>query len=132
MRRGSAFDPTPNVEAVTMWYLIRYHSPMEAAGMLRTARRRAGLTLRALALRSRTSHTALAAYETGAKVPRVDTLARILRAAGFELDLERAAPRDGGDPTTRGRELVEVLDLAAQFPARHERTLPYPRFGRVA
>ena len=40
-------------------------------------------------------------------------------------------PRVGGpDPGDRGRELVEVLDLAAQFPARHEQHLRAPVFGR--
>jgi transcriptional regulator with XRE-family HTH domain len=102
---------------------------MSAATTLRAARRRAGLSLRALAERAGTSHATLAAYEAGVKVPRVDTLTRILRAAGFALDLELAPRIEDGDPAARGRELVEVLELAAQFPARHERTLRYPRFG---
>jgi len=105
---------------------------MSAATALRAARSRAGLSLRALAERAGTSHATLAAYEAGAKIPRVDTLTRILRAAGFALDLELAARAEGADPAARGRELVEVLELAAQFPARHERVLPYPPFGRAA
>jgi transcriptional regulator with XRE-family HTH domain len=105
---------------------------MSAATTLRAARRRAGLSLRALAERAGTSHATLVAYEAGTKIPRVDTLTRILRAAGFALDFELAARPEGGDPGARGRELVEVLELAAQFPARHERTLPYPPFGQAA
>ena len=107
-------------------------APMSAATTLRAARRRAGLSLRALAARAGTSHATLVAYESGTKIPRVDTLTRILRAAGFALDFELAARPEGGDPSARGRELVEVLELAAQFPGRHERTLPYPPFGRAA
>jgi len=105
---------------------------MAAAGTLRVARRRAGLSLRALAERAHTSHATLAAYESGVKVPRVDTLTRILRAAGYALDLELSARAAGDDPAARGRELVAALELAAQFPTRHRRTLSYPTFGAAA
>jgi transcriptional regulator with XRE-family HTH domain len=102
---------------------------MTAGGAIRTARRRAGLTLRELGERAGTSHSTLSAYESGAKVPTVETLIRIVRAAGFGLDLE-LAPRAGGpDLGARGRELVDVLELAAQFPARHDPELRFPTFG---
>jgi transcriptional regulator with XRE-family HTH domain len=105
---------------------------MSAATTLRAARRRAGLSLRALAERAGTSHATLAAYESGAKIPRVDTLMRILGAAGFAVDLELTARPEGDDRAARGRELVEVLELAARFPARHDPALPYPPFRRAA
>ncbi len=110
-------------------YLIRYHLAMQAASVLREARHRAGLSLRALAVRAGTSHSTLAAYEAGRKTPTVDTLDRVLRAAGFELDGELTRSVGGPDAAARGRELVEVLDLAAHFPARHSPTLTFPRFG---
>lgn len=102
--------------------------------MIRTARRRAGLTLRALAERSGTSHATLAAYEHGRKVPRADTLIRILDAAGFDLVATPVRRADHDLPARRakGDELVQALRLAAQFPARHAPTTGYPRFGRVA
>jgi transcriptional regulator with XRE-family HTH domain len=105
---------------------------MDAATTLRDARLRSGLSLRGLARRAETSHATLRAYETGAKVPRVDTLDRLVRAAGFELaaDLEGRRPAD--DPTDRARELVEALELAAAFPAEHDRVLRFPRFGAAA
>jgi len=90
---------------------------------------RAGLGLRDLARRAETSHATLHAYESGAKVPRVDTLDRIVRAAGFDLaaDLERRW-RDG-ERQARGRELVDALELAGAFPARRARpALRYPPF----
>jgi transcriptional regulator with XRE-family HTH domain len=101
---------------------------VDAALLLRTARARAGLGLRALARQADTSHATLHAYETGAKVPRVDTLDRLVRAAGFQLggDLERRA---AGDPRARGRELVDALELAGVFPARVDPVLRYPPFG---
>ncbi|MBK5223201.1 MAG: helix-turn-helix transcriptional regulator [Acidimicrobiia bacterium] len=107
---------------------------MTAARVLRDARRRAGLSLRALAERAGTSHATLSAYESGTKVPRVDTLLRILRAAGFATDLDLAVRADAHDDDrlAKGDELVAVLELAAQFPARHQPTMTYPRFGAAA
>ena len=100
-----------------------------AAATLRRVRVRAGLSLRQLARRAGTSHSTLAAYEAGRVIPSVETIDRIVRAAGFTLDLV-VVPRIGGaDADERGRELVAVLELAAQFPARHERTLTFPKFG---
>lgn len=106
---------------------------MDAALLLRTARRDAQLTLRELAMRAGTSHATLSAYEHGAKVPTVDTFARVLRAAGYVLDggLTRRVEVDARTGLDRGEELAAVLALAEQFPARHEPTLTCPVFGRV-
>lgn len=103
---------------------------MDAAAAIRTARQRAGLSLREFARLAGTSHATLLAYERGLKVPRTDTLARLLRAAGFALDLEFAARADKQDGReVKGRELLEALELAAHFPARQEPALRAPRFG---
>jgi transcriptional regulator with XRE-family HTH domain len=102
---------------------------VNAAAELRAARLRARLTLRALARRAGTSHATLAAYESGRKTPSVATFGRIVRAAGYQPNLELAKRVGGPDPSERGRELVEVLDLAARFPARHPGRLRFPRFG---
>lgn len=104
---------------------------MNAGATIRTTRRRAGLSLRALAELAGTSHATLAAYEAGRKVPSVDTLDRIVRSAGYQLDMGVMPRVGGGDPRARGRELVEVLDLAGLFPARHSRALDSPRFPRA-
>lgn len=107
---------------------------MDAARLIRMARRRAGVTLRELAQRAHTSHSTLAAYEQGRKTPNVDTLDRILTACGFRVDVTLTTrPTDvAADPAARGRELVEVLELAEMFPARHNRMLIAPKFGAVA
>ena len=100
------------------------------AATLRAARARAGLTLRELAARAATSHSALAAYEQRRKSPTVATFMRIIDACGFATDFElslRVRERDG---LPRGRELEDALNLAAQFPARHAETMRYPKFGR--
>ena len=105
---------------------------MDAAGTLRRARRNAGLTLRALAQRAGTSHATLAAYEAGRAVPRVDTLDRILRAAGYATDIDIAPRPDATDAErwAKGEELLQALELAAMFPARHSPRLRFPRFPR--
>ena len=102
---------------------------MDVARSLRNARLGQGLTLRELASRAGTSHSTLAAYEAGRKHPGVATFDRILRAAGYRTRIELDPAIGGADPEARGRELVEVLDLAEQFPARHEPDLSFPGFA---
>lgn len=105
---------------------------MDAPLLLRTARRRAGLGLRELARRAGTSHATLHAYESGAVEPRIGTLARIIEASGFELELALAPGLPGTiDRQAKAHELEQVLALAAAFPARHRRTLRAPVFGRT-
>jgi transcriptional regulator with XRE-family HTH domain len=103
---------------------------MNSAMVLRQARRRAKLTLRVLADRAGTSHATLAAYESGTKVPRVDTLTRILHAAGFESDIALRTRADV-NRARRGRELAAALDLASRFPARRADRLRYPDLTQV-
>lgn len=103
---------------------------MEPASIIRRARRQSGLSLRGLAERAGTSHSTLAAYEAGRKIPSLATLERVVRAAGFELTLGIRPRPGGGDPAARGRELEDVLLLAAEFPARERPALLEPVFGR--
>ncbi len=102
---------------------------MDSAELLRTARRRAGLTLRELGQRAGTSHSTLAAYESGSKSPNVATLNRVLAAAGFAADVELHRRQRGSTELPRGEELAAVLELAAAFPARHADRLEMPVFG---
>ena len=104
-----------------------YHVRMDAGATIRCVRNGARLTLRALAAAAHTSHSTLAAYESGRVVPTVETAERVIEAAGFRL--EAGLVRNLADRSTRGDELLQVLELAAMFPARHASTLPYPRFG---
>jgi transcriptional regulator with XRE-family HTH domain len=100
---------------------------MDVATLLSTTRRRAALSQRELARRARTSAAAVCLYERGERVPRVDTLERLLAAAGAALSLDaHLAPAI--DVQARGRDLVAVLDLADRLPQRHTRTLEFPPF----
>ena len=60
---------------------------MDAAALLRDARRRAELTQSEIARRAHTAQSAVAAYETGARTPSLRTLERLVRACDHELDL---------------------------------------------
>lgn len=99
---------------------------------LREARRRAGLSLRALALLAATSHATLSAYEQGRKTPSVVTFLRIIEACNFDIDFALTPRIRHADGMARGDELAQVLILAEQFPARVQPNLDLPIFpGRA-
>jgi len=60
-------------------------APTLAAGLIRTARDRAGMTQSGLAEAAGLTQQAVSAYETGRKEPTIPTVQRILAAAGFEM-----------------------------------------------
>ncbi|MGW0227910.1 helix-turn-helix domain-containing protein [Actinopolymorpha singaporensis] len=60
---------------------------MGSADLLERARRLAGLTRTELARRAGTSRPTISAYLSGTKGPTLTTALRIIRAAGFDLDL---------------------------------------------
>jgi transcriptional regulator with XRE-family HTH domain len=104
---------------------------VDAALLLQEARRRSGLSRRKLAQRGGTSASTLSAYESGASVPSVSTLGRLLRAAGFEVEanLRPAPPIDD-------RELAEKIEALFSFvdtlPRRQRGQLRYPAFGATS
>ncbi len=85
--------------------------------LIRMARREAGITQQALATRAATSQAAISAYESGRRSPSVDTLCRILAAAGFEVQMHMVTP-DTHDPTRR---IAESLLPLAEVAAHDER-----------
>lgn len=105
---------------------------MDVATLLVRTRERAGLTQRTLAEQAGTSAAAICLYESGKRVPRVDTLRRILAAAGatLQLDVERQ-PQDL-DPAENAAALVAVLELAEHLPGRPGATLDAPIFAELA
>jgi transcriptional regulator with XRE-family HTH domain len=100
--------------------------PLDA--LIDRVRRRSGLSLRELAKRAGTSHATLSAYEHGRVSPTIDTVMRVAAASGYVIEI-RLVPLPA-DANERGRELEAVLDLAGEFPARHERRPQMPVFGR--
>jgi transcriptional regulator with XRE-family HTH domain len=104
---------------------------MDAGTLLRVARRRGGLSKRALARRARTSPAAIVEYERSRRSPTFDTFERLLTAAGVRVVVSvRPLPID---PQVAARRLADVLDLAEHLPhrpaARQLRFPPLPHVG---
>lgn len=87
--------------------------------LIRRARRSAGLSQSELARRARTSQAAVSAYESGRRSPSVETLTRLLTAAGFELRMRLATP-DTHDAARRGAEQLLGSAQVDEF-AQHQR-----------
>ena|ERR1044071_4177842 len=98
---------------------------MDTATLLTTVRRRAGLTQRELARRARTSAAAVCQYERGERVPRVDTLQRLVAATGAVLRLD-VPPPASIDLRRNGRDFADVLTLVDALPRREYGALAYP------
>lgn len=107
---------------------------MDVAASLRGARRRAGLTQAELARRAGTSQATISAYEHGRKAPSVETLGRLLAAAGARLAAVPASTVVVRPSKARlrraGRALVDVMLLAEALPTRHEPELRFPPLTR--
>ncbi len=105
---------------------------MQPDELIRTVRRRRGLTQAALARAARTSQPVVSAYEAGRRDPTYGTLRRLIAAAGEELTLsahpvgsDLPAPVDAAH---HGRRLLDVLSLADAIPHRRPAaTLRAPR-----
>lgn len=85
------------------------------------------MTQAELAASARTSQAAISAYESGRRSPSVETLSRIIAAAGFELRM-RSAPIDHHDGARRIAESmlptseVEAFNDAERKRANRART----------
>jgi transcriptional regulator with XRE-family HTH domain len=80
------------------------------------------MTQQALANGAGTSQAAVSAYESGRRSPSVDTLSRILNAAGFELRMRLAAP-DTHEPARALAEQVLPTDQVAAHTVRERERL---------
>lgn len=94
--------------------------------LIHTARQRAGLTQKELAAQAATSQAAISAYESGRRSPSVETLARILEAAGFELRMRMAEP-DTHDAARRQAEALVPVEQLAAFTAAEAKRVRRPR-----
>lgn len=97
--------------------------------VLRHARRRAGLTQRALAATSGIPQETIARIEAGRTDPRVGTLDRLLRACGWGLEIlprpglvvDRTLHRLDSSPADRARVAAESNDANLRSLARMRR-----------
>jgi len=104
---------------------------VDSATLIHRSRVASGLTQRELAERASTSVSAVCLYETGQRVPRVDTLARILAATGNTLVLDTFCPEPRDDARSN-RILVQVLELAEQLPFEAAHEIQAPVFAELA
>jgi len=95
---------------------------MDAAEMLRSVRRRHGLTQAQLAARARTSQAAISRIERGLVSPSVATLANLLDLMGEELVLDARQIDYGHD-----RELLR-RNLALSVDERIDRGVAFANF----
>lgn len=95
---------------------------MTAARMLRYARRRAGLTQRALADKAGVPQPSIARIERGLTVPRLDTFQRLLRATGHGLQTNERLG-EGVDRTLIREMLAMTPDQRGRSAARAGRRL---------
>jgi len=87
---------------------------MDTAALLTQARHAANLSQETLAQRAHTSRPTLSAYEHGHKSPSLETAARLLREAGFELCIRRRL--DFVDHTTSRGRVVTVPTHLPELP----------------
>ncbi len=107
--------------------------------MIRQARHEARITQAELALLAGTSQSALARYETGASLPTLPTLERLLLGAGRRLRLDVSDASEPASPTTsvRGQLGVAAAELRRKRPlllrlARSQGVRDVRVFGSVA
>ena len=104
---------------------------MEPHELVRTVRRRRGLTQAELARAAGTSQPVVSAYEAGRRDPTYGTLRRLIAAAGEELVLSAHAVGSDLPPPVdavhHGRRLLDVLSLADAVPHRRVGALDTPR-----
>ncbi len=70
---------------------------MRAAGLIRRARLAAGIAQRELADRLNTQQPVVARWESGARTPSFDTVARAVAACGLRLHIELRSADPGED-----------------------------------
>ncbi|MFN2545201.1 MAG: helix-turn-helix domain-containing protein [Actinomycetota bacterium] len=87
---------------------------MNAERILNMARRRAGLTQRELAARTGVAQPSISKIERGVISPTVDTLERLIRECGMELEPIRVPGEDQVDRTL----IWENLKLTSSQRAR--------------
>jgi transcriptional regulator with XRE-family HTH domain len=102
---------------------------MDTGRLLRSARRRAGMSQRQLAAAAAVPQATVGRIEAGLVSPRADTLTRLLRAAGHELTSE---PRlgEGVDRSLIRARLRMTPSERIALAVQEARTMPRMRIRR--
>lgn len=105
-------------------------APTVAAGLIRIARDKAGLTQTELAERAGVSQQAISAYETGRKEPTLPTLQHLVAAAGYEMRIQ-LEPADDHDRSVET--FIESLpaQARAEIEESRRRRVEEARLSRI-
>jgi len=101
-----------------------------AGNLIRLARRDAGMSQRELARAAGTSQGAIAAYESGRRSPSLETLARIVRAAGQDLRIQ-VVPYDDHDDVIAAYEASLPEEMRTALERERARLRRYARRERA-
>ena len=103
--------------------------PKETASrnLIQMARIRAGMSQVDLAKAAKTSQPAVSAYESGKRSPSVETLTRLLAAAGFELRMQLAMPDSHDSSRKSAEKLLPASEVAAHISRERKRLAPNGR-----
>ena len=104
---------------------------MDAASLLRRCREQSGLTQRQLAAEAGTSAASICLYESGERIPRTDTLTRLIAATGASVRLG-ATLSHAVDPKTADRAFQAALSLTAALPYQPSDRLEAVVFSSLA
>jgi transcriptional regulator with XRE-family HTH domain len=105
---------------------------VDAARILNMARRRAGFSQRELARRSSTPQPSISRIERGLVSPTVDTLERLLRACGMELEPIDQPAQDDVDRTLIWENLrLSTPERARLAVLQWNRLEPFRRAART-
>lgn len=95
---------------------------MRPGTLLRTVRRRHGLSQAELARRAGTSQPVVSAYEHGRRDPTYATLRKLVEATGELFEISASPPPPGTPPARsaaeHGRRLLDALSVADAVPPR--------------
>lgn len=105
-------------------------APTVAAGLLRMARHKAGITQGELAERAGVTQQVVSAYETGRMEPTLPSLERLLTAAGYEMRIQ-LEPLDDHDRSVE--RLLETLpsEVRLQIDVEQRERVEKARLERV-
>jgi transcriptional regulator with XRE-family HTH domain len=105
-------------------------APTLAAGLIRLARDKAGLTQHEMAHIAGVSQQAVSAYETGRKEPTIPTLQRLLSAAGYEMRIRLEETDDHDRSLDRFMESLSPATRAS-LERRQRQRIEASRLSRI-
>lgn len=105
-------------------------APTVAAGLIRLARQKAGLTQYQLAGRAGVTQQVVSAYETGRMEPTLPSLQRLLAAAGFEMRIKLEPIDDHDESLERLLESVPS-EVRARIEAEQLERVEKAKLDRV-